>query len=130
MSAAKALLLAGAANAGLCVMLGAFGAHALKARLTPDLQAIWATAVEYHFYHALGLLLIGLLALHWPGSALLRASGWTMLAGLIIFSGSLYCLALTNIRWLGAITPLGGSALIAAWVLLCIAIIRSQDVFL
>lgn len=122
---AKALLLAGAINAGLCVLLGAFGAHALQSRLSTELAGIWATAVQYHFYHALGLLLIGVLALHWPASGLLRASGWLMLAGIIIFSGSLYCLALTNIRWLGAITPLGGTALIAAWVLLCLAIVRA-----
>lgn len=122
---AKALLLAGAINAGLCVLLGAFGAHALQSRLSTELAGIWGTAVQYHFYHALGLLLIGVLALHWPASGLLRASGWLMLAGIIIFSGSLYCLALTNIRWLGAITPLGGTALIAAWVLLCLAIVRA-----
>ncbi len=122
---AKALLLAGAINAGLCVLLGAFGAHALQSRLSTELAGIWATAVQYHFYHALGLLLIGVLTLHWPASGLLRASGWLMLAGIIIFSGSLYCLALTNIRWLGAITPLGGTALIAAWVLLCLAIVRA-----
>ncbi|MCS3902855.1 uncharacterized membrane protein YgdD (TMEM256/DUF423 family) [Methylohalomonas lacus] len=122
---AKALLLAGSVNAALCVLLGAFGAHALKARLTAELSDIWGTAVQYHFYHALGLLLIGVLALHWPASGLLRTSGGVMLAGMIIFSGSLYLLTLTGIRWLGAITPLGGSLLIAAWVLLCVAILRS-----
>lgn len=122
---AKVLLLAGAINAGLCVLLGAFGAHALKSRLTMELSGIWGTAVQYHFYHALGLLLIGILALHWPASSLLRTSGWLMLAGILLFSGSLYCLTLTNIRWLGAITPIGGTALIAAWVILCVAIIRS-----
>lgn len=119
------MLLAGAVNAGLCVMLGAFGAHALRERLTPEMLSVWRTAVEYHFFHALGLLLLGVLALHWPGSALLRASSWLMLAGIIVFSGSLYLLALTNTRWLGAITPLGGTALIAAWVVLCVAILRS-----
>lgn len=122
---ARIILLLGAINAGLCVLLGAFGAHILESRLTPAMQSIWSTAVQYHFYHALGLLLLGLLALHWPGTMLLRTSSWLMLAGIILFSGSLYMLALTGMRWLGAITPLGGTAFIAAWVILCIAIIRS-----
>lgn len=125
MMTAKVMLLAGAINAGLGVLLGAFGAHGLRARLTPELLDIWQTAVQYHFYHALGLLLLGVLALHWPASGLLRASGWLMLAGIILFSGSLYLLTLTQLRWLGAITPLGGTAFIAAWVVLCVAIIRS-----
>ena len=122
---ARILLLLGAINGGLCVLLGAFGAHALQSRLTADMQAIWSTAVQYHFYHSLALLLLGVLALHWPATALLRTSGWLMLAGIILFSGSLYLLALTGSRWLGAITPLGGTAFIAAWVVLCLAIIRS-----
>lgn len=122
---ARIILLLGAVNAGLCVLLGAFGAHALESRLTLAMQSIWSTAVQYHFYHALGLLLLGVLALHWPGTTLLRTSSWLMLAGIILFSGSLYLLALTGTRWLGAITPLGGTAFVAAWVILCIAIIRS-----
>ena len=122
---AKALLLLGAANSALCVLLGAFGAHALKARLTTDMLTIWETAVQYHFFHALGLLLLGVLALHWPGSALLRVSGWLLLGGIVLFSGSLYLLAVSGVRWLGAITPLGGTAFIAAWVILCIVIVRS-----
>ena len=122
---AKALLLLGAINSGLCVLLGAFGAHALKARVSTDLLTVWETGVQYHFFHALALLLVGLLALHWPGSPLLRTSGWLLLAGIVLFSGSLYLLTVTGIRWLGAITPIGGTAFIAAWVVLCIAIIRS-----
>ncbi len=122
---ANTLLLLGAANSGLCVLLGAFGAHALKARLTADMLATWETAVQYHFYHALGLLLLGVLALHWPASALLRTSAGLILAGIVLFSGSLYLLAVTGIRWLGAITPIGGTAFIAAWVILCIAIMRN-----
>lgn len=124
MNGARTLLLAGCANAGLCVLLGAFGAHALKSRLSPELIGIWGTAAQYHFYHALGLGLVGLLALHWPASSLLKTGGWIMLAGIILFSGSLYALVLTGVRWLGAITPIGGTLLIAAWVVLCIAIIR------
>ncbi|MDZ7736744.1 MAG: DUF423 domain-containing protein [Gammaproteobacteria bacterium] len=122
---AKIILLVGAVNGGLCVILGAFGSHALQSRLTPEMSGIWSTAVQYHFYHALGLLLLGTLALHWPASGLLRTSAWLMLAGIVLFSGSLYLLALTGSRWLGAITPLGGAALIAAWVVLCLSILRS-----
>lgn len=122
----KLLLILGAVNALLCVVLGAFGAHALRTRLPEDLLAAWQTGVQYHFYHALGLLLIGLLALHWPQSGLIRASGWIMLAGIVLFSGSLYLMGLTNLRWLGMITPFGGFALIGAWALLCIGIARSQ----
>jgi uncharacterized membrane protein YgdD (TMEM256/DUF423 family) len=123
---AKLLLILGAINALLCVLLGAFGAHALRARLPDNLLAAWNTGVQYHFYHALGLLLIGLIALQWPQSGLIRASGWVMLAGIVLFSGSLYLMGLTHARWLGAITPFGGIALIAAWALLCIGIARSQ----
>lgn len=122
---ARIVLLLGAVNGGLCVLLGAFGAHALQPRLTAEMSDIWSTAVQYHFYHALALLLLGVLTLHWPASGLLRTSAWLMLAGIILFSGSLYLLALTGSRWLGAITPLGGTALIAAWVILCLSIIRS-----
>lgn len=122
---AKLFLLLGAANALLGVILGAFGAHALKSRLAENLIQIWQTGVEYHFYHALGLILVGILCLHWPASAWLRSSGWLMLAGIVIFSGSLYLLCLTNMRWLGMVTPLGGLAFIAAWLALFIGVLRA-----
>jgi len=114
----------GAAAAMLAVILGAFGAHGLKARLGAELLTTWQTAVEYHFYHGLGLILVGILALHLPGSPWLRWSGGAMLAGILLFSGSLYLLALTGIRWLGAITPLGGLAFILAWLLLLVAALQ------
>ena len=114
-----ALLCAGA------VAAGAFGAHALKARLAPDLLAVYRTAVEYHFYHALGLVLVGCVAARLQDSALVVASGWTMLAGVALFSGSLYLLAGTGLRWLGAVTPVGGLAFIAAWILLAAAALRA-----
>ena len=114
----KLFLFLGATAGVLAVLLGAFGAHALRTRLAPDLLAIYQTAVQYHFWHALGLLAIGILALHLPSSAALKWSGWLMLAGLLMFSGSLYLLALTGARWLGAITPLGGAAFILSWILL------------
>jgi len=112
----------------LAVLLGAFGAHALRGRLSPDLLGIYQTAVQYHFWHALGLLAIGLVATQLPASVSLRWAGWLMLAGIVLFSGSLYLLATTGVRWLGAVTPLGGTAFIAAWALLAIAIARAPSV--
>ncbi|MBL8515845.1 MAG: DUF423 domain-containing protein [Betaproteobacteria bacterium] len=99
-------------------MLGAFGAHALKARLGPELLATWQTAVQYHFLHALGLLVVGMLARQMPDARGLHWAGWLMLTGVLLFSGSLYALCLTGVRGLGAITPAGGAAFIAAWAVL------------
>lgn len=105
---AAALMFAG-------VAAGAFGAHALKARLTPDELAIWQTAVQYHIWHGIGLLAAGLLLLHRPDSVALGVSSWLFVAGIALFSGSLYALALTGARGLGALTPVGGIALLAGW---------------
>ena len=110
----------------LAVAMGAFGAHALKKTLTPELMAVYETAVHYHFYHALGLLVVGMLASRLPETALLRGSGILMAAGLVLFSGSLYALSLSGIRWLGAITPIGGTAFLLAWLLLLIGVIRAD----
>ena len=107
----------GAAFGGLGVVIGAFGAHALKNRLDEYAMSVFKTGVEYHFYHALALIVVGVLMLIKPSAML----GWSALAftvGIIIFSGSLYALALSGIKVLGAITPIGGVALIAGWVLL------------
>lgn len=114
----------GSINALIAVMLGAFGAHALKSRLTSEMMEIFQTAVQYHFYHALGLLAVGIIAVHLPESNWLKASGWLMLAGIVIFSGSLYILSITGIKWLGAITPIGGTAFILAWILLTVAVLK------
>lgn len=116
----------GSINAALVVMLGAFGAHALKARLSEQMMAVYQTGIQYHFYHALGLLLLGLIAFHLPASSWLKWSGCLMFAGIILFSGSLYALALSNIRWLGAITPIGGTAFILAWLCLTVAIVKGS----
>ncbi len=124
-SAAKIFLAAGGLAALVAVALGAFGAHALKGRLSPELLTVWHTAVEYHLFHALGLLAVGLVAAQLAESTLLKWSGWLMLAGIVLFSGSLYALALTGLRWLGAVTPAGGTAFIAAWALFVIAILRA-----
>jgi uncharacterized membrane protein YgdD (TMEM256/DUF423 family) len=107
------------------VALGAFGAHALKSRLAPDMQAIWQTGVQYHALHALGLFGVGLLMLHWPERADIAAAGWLMVAGVALFSGSLYALALTGVRGLGAVTPFGGLAFLAAWLVLAWAVART-----
>ena len=123
---AKLFIFLGALAGAAGVALGAFGAHALKARLSADMLAVWQTAVQYHFWHALALIAIGILiALALPGSALLRWAGWLMVAGILLFSGSLYALALSGVRSLGAVTPFGGVAWIAAWVLLAVAVWRS-----
>lgn len=111
----------GAAYGFLAVALGAFGAHALKQRLSVEMLAVWRTGVEYHFYHALALILLGLIARQTP-SPMLNASGACFAAGVLLFSGSLYALALSDIRILGAITPLGGLLFLAGWVLLGYAV--------
>ena len=103
MTMAKSLLLFAAISALVAVALGAFGAHGLKGRLTPDLFAVYETAVQYHFYHSLGLLFVGILLLQFPHAASLSASGVLMVVGIVIFSGSLYVLAISGIRWLGEV---------------------------
>ncbi len=113
-----------AISGAIAVSLGAFGAHALKEKLAESgLTGTYETAVSYHFYHTLALLAIGLIAMKFP-SSMINWSGYAMIAGLVMFSGSLYLLCLSGMRWLGAITPIGGLALIAAWVLLFIAVSR------
>lgn len=107
----------GALLALVGVAAGAFGAHGLKSRLEPDMLAVFEVGVRYHMYHALALLAAAWAWTRWPGS-LVTASGWLFVAGIVIFSGSLYLLSLTGVRWLGAITPLGGVAFMAGWACL------------
>jgi len=114
----------GAISALLAVAAGAFGAHALRARLVPDMQAVFETAARYHMYHALALFVAGWAFTRWPGGPVI-AAGWLFVAGTVLFSGSLYLLTLTGQRWLGAITPLGGLAFIAGWGALAWAALRS-----
>lgn len=121
----RLFLAAGGFAALAAVALGAFGAHALKTRLSAEMLAVWHTGVEYHAYHSLGLLAVGLVAAQLPESTLLKWSGWLMLAGILLFSGSLYALALSGERWLGAITPIGGVAFLGAWALFVIAVLRT-----
>jgi len=124
-TAAKLFLAEGGLAALAAVALGAFGAHALKSRLSAEMLAVWHTGVEYHVYHALGLLAVGFVATQLPESALLKWSGWLMLAGIVLFSGSLYALALSGERWLGAITPIGGLGFVAAWALFVAAVVKA-----
>ena len=119
---ARSILITGAVLAFFGVALGAFGAHALKAQLAPDMLAVYQTGVQYHLAHALGVVLIGILVQLLPPTKWLPAAGWTMMAGVVIFSGSLYALSVTGMRMLGAVTPLGGLALLAAWLLVAIGV--------
>jgi len=111
----------GSLSAGLAVALGAFGAHVLKSRLAADMLANFETGVRYQMYHALALLAVAWAASRWAGSSLPAAAGWLFVAGTVLFSASLYLLALTGVRWLGAITPLGGVAFVAGWLCLLLA---------
>jgi uncharacterized membrane protein YgdD (TMEM256/DUF423 family) len=107
----------------LGVALGAFGAHALKARLGAEMLGTFEVGVRYQMYHALALLAVGWAHTRWPGT-MLTASGWLFVAGIVLFSGSLYVLSLTGARWLGAVAPIGGLALLGGWLCLAWAVWR------
>ena len=118
----------GAILLALAVMLGAFGAHALRGRLDAYLMGVYEKAVFYHFVHALGLLIVSLLPK--TGALSEPAAAWVcglLLAGIVIFSGSLYVLAITGFRVLGAVTPVGGASFIAAWLLLAWMLVRNKS---
>jgi uncharacterized membrane protein YgdD (TMEM256/DUF423 family) len=117
----KIFVLLGSISAFLGVALGAFGAHGLKSRVAEDMLVVWQTAVQYHLVHALGLLLVGILCQLLPGAPLVRSAGWFLLAGTVLFSGSLYVMVLSGLRPLGIITPLGGVAFLIGWLLLAVA---------
>jgi uncharacterized membrane protein YgdD (TMEM256/DUF423 family) len=119
----RGFVAAGAVLAAVAVAAGAFGAHALAARLTPERLATWETAARYHMYHALALILVGIIAERLQ-SPLAGIAGWLFIAGIAVFGGTVYALALGAPRWLGAITPLGGLAFLAGWLLLAWAVLR------
>jgi uncharacterized membrane protein YgdD (TMEM256/DUF423 family) len=119
----RGFALAGSISAFIAVAAGAFGAHALRSRLAPDLLAVFDTATRYQMYHALGLFVIAVAATRWPAGSV-RAAGWLFIAGTLLFSGSLYALALTGTRWLGAITPFGGLCFLGGWTTLAYAIVK------
>ena len=116
----KNFLLIGSVAAFLAVAIGAFGAHGLRSRLSPDMLAVFETGVRYHMYHALALLVTALV-MGRMGGALVVCAGWSFTVGIVLFSGSLYLLALTGVTILGAITPIGGLAFLAGWACLAIA---------
>ena len=113
----------GAVSAMLAVGAGAFGAHALRARISPEQLAIFETGARYQIYHALALLAVAWAVSRWPGSLPVFA-GWLFVLGSIFFSGSLYLLALTGVRWWGAVTPIGGLAFLGGWVCLLLTAVR------
>ena len=110
----------------IAVAAGAFGAHALKTRIDADLLAVYQTAVQYQFWHALGLLALGILIGQRPNERAFRVAAWLLIAGMVLFCGSLYALALTGIRGLGAITPIGGVSFLAGWAVLAWAAWRGK----
>lgn len=118
----RVFAIAGSLSAFLAIAAGAFGAHALRGRLAPESLAVFETAVRYHVYHALALFAVAWAARRWPGTPV-WAAGWLFAGGTVLFSGSLYLLALTGARWLGAITPLGGLCFLAGWATLAGAIL-------
>lgn len=111
----------------LAVALGAFAAHGLEGRIPADRLAVFKTSAQYQMYHALALLAVGLLKLK-LGTKQLDSAAWAFTAGIFLFSGSLYLLAVTGVRWLGAITPLGGLAFLTGWTLLGITMFRKDDI--
>ena len=113
----RAFFCIGGVLGALGVAAGAFGAHGLKAQLSPEMFAVFETGVRYHLIHALALLAVAWAATRWSSPAV-HAAGWLFVVGVLLFSGSLYALSLTGIRGLGAITPIGGVALIVGWLLL------------
>jgi len=120
-------LILGSVNMFLAVALGAFGAHALRAAMPPDRLAFFQTGNQYHVYHALGLFAVALASGFFQDSRFIRWSGGFILAGLILFSGSLYVLSLTGQRWVAMITPFGGTAFMVGWLLLAAGIWRSRQ---
>ncbi|MFN8009473.1 MAG: DUF423 domain-containing protein [Terriglobia bacterium] len=116
---------AGCLMAGLGVAAGAFGAHALKQRLSPEMLQVFETGVRYQMYHAFGLLAVALMMERWPSSSL-QVSAYLFLFGIFLFSGSLYALCLSGIRVLGAITPIGGLCFLAGWAILALAVVTGK----
>jgi uncharacterized membrane protein YgdD (TMEM256/DUF423 family) len=122
----RLFLMLGAVSGLIAVGAGAFGAHALRARLTPELLGVFETGARYQMDHALALVVAAWVVSRWPES-LAAWAGWLFLAGTIVFSGSLYALALTGVRWLGAVTPLGGLCFLAGWLCLALAAARAPS---
>jgi len=121
---AKRFIFIGSLSAAIAVIFGAFGAHYVRSQISHEMLAVYQTGVQYHMYHSLALIAIGLIIKNIKPSALLQLAGWVMLFGMVMFSGSLYVLSITQIRWLGFITPIGGTAFVVAWVMTAIGVIK------
>ena len=119
----RLFIIMGALSGAIGVAAGAFGAHALRARVEPRMLAVFETGARYQMYHALAMLAAAWMVSRFPG-ALMTASGWLFMAGTVLFSGSLYAMALTGVRALGAITPLGGVCFIAGWACIALAAMK------
>jgi uncharacterized membrane protein YgdD (TMEM256/DUF423 family) len=126
MTADKLFLLFGCVVTGSGVALGAFGAHGLRKTLSPEMMSVYQTGVLYQLVHGVALLAVGL-ALRQYGGSLLAGAGWALLLGTVLFSGSLYVLSISSIRYIGIVTPLGGVAFIVGWALFFFAILRSSS---
>ncbi len=123
-TASRRLLLCAAISGFVTVALGAFGAHALRNTLASDMLTVWQTGIQYQSLHTLAMLAIGLLSIQLPDARWIKRAGWLMLLGILLFSGSLYLMAVTGITMLGAITPFGGLSLLAGWTALGYALYR------
>lgn len=121
----KIFIFSGSILAFLAVALGAFGSHGLKPKLSPEMFSVYQTAVQYHMIHALGIILIGVIAHYITNSGLIQWAGGLLLLGILFFSGSLYLLTLTDIKWVGPVTPVGGLCFLAGWLLLAIAALKN-----
>lgn len=123
----KTTLITGSIFMALAVAFGAFGAHIVEGMLTPERFEVYKTGVDYHFYHALGLLILGAISINIPENRWLSWSGYCLTAGILIFSGSLYLLTLTDTGWLGAITPIGGASFILGWIFLVVGVLADPQ---
>jgi len=125
---AKTCIVVGASAGLMAVVLGAFGAHALRGQIDETQLVAFNTGAQYQMYHALALLMVGMLAYLFPAQKMLRWSGGFFIAGMILFSGSLYALALTQIKWFGPVTPIGGTAFMVGWLLLALAATKFKTI--
>ena len=123
----KFFISVGSLNAALSVILGAFAAHSLKSTISSEALNTFQTGVQYHFYHSLGLIIVGVVIQTTRTSISLSASGWSMLIGIVLFSGSLYTISLTGLGSIGIITPMGGVLFILSWVLLAVATLTNSQ---
>ena len=128
MATARKWIILSALLLGLATMLGAFGSHALQTRVAPERLDVWRVAVDYQFFHALGLFGVALLMQRWPDSGVLRWAAWLMFAGVLLFSGTIYLAVLGAPRWVNMITPVGGLAFMLSWLLIAIAAWRQRSV--